>query len=72
MPTLLSGTIRLRTKQEIVLWSIVPIWLFFFMEHNSGGAYQTMQYARKVEAKIINLSVISNNFSQQFQRIITE
>ncbi len=46
--------------------------VIFFVEHNSGGAYQTMQYARKVEAKIINLSVISNNFSQQFQRIITE
>lgn len=27
----------------------------FCVEHNSGGAYQTMQYAKKVNANIINL-----------------
>lgn len=27
----------------------------FCIEHNSGGAYQTMQYAKKVNANIINL-----------------
>lgn len=26
----------------------------FFVEHNSGGAYQTMQYAKKLNANIIN------------------
>ena len=29
--------------------------VIFCVEHNSGGAYQTMQYARKVDANIINL-----------------
>ena len=28
--------------------------VIFCVEHNSGGAYQTMQYARKVDANIIN------------------
>ena len=27
----------------------------FCVEHNSGGAYQTMQYAKKINANIINL-----------------
>ena len=27
----------------------------FCVEHNSGGAYQTMQYAKKAKANIINL-----------------
>ena len=26
----------------------------FFVEHNSGGAFQTMQYAKKVNANIVN------------------
>lgn len=29
--------------------------VIFFVEHNSGGAYQTMQYAKKSNANIINL-----------------
>lgn len=32
----------------------------FFVEHNSGGAYQTMQYAKKVNASIINLPDITH------------
>ena len=31
----------------------------FCVEHNSGGAYQTMQYAKKVNANIINLPVVT-------------
>ena len=31
----------------------------FCVEHNSGGAYQTMQYAKKVKANIINLSDVT-------------
>ena len=31
----------------------------FCVEHNSGGAYQTMQYAKKVNANIINLSDVT-------------
>ena len=30
--------------------------VIFCVEHNSGGAYQTMQYAKKAGAKIVNLS----------------
>lgn len=30
-------------------------WVVFCVEHNSGGAYQTMQYAKKANANIINL-----------------
>ena len=29
--------------------------VIFCIEHNSGGAYQTMQYAKKADAKIMNL-----------------
>ena len=29
--------------------------VIFCVEHNSGGAYQTMQYAKKTNANIINL-----------------
>ena len=29
--------------------------IVFCVEHNSGGAYQTMQYAKKANANIINL-----------------
>lgn len=29
--------------------------VIFYVEHNSGGAYQTMQYAKKANANIINL-----------------
>ena len=29
--------------------------VIFCVEHNSGGAYQTMQYAKKAGAKIVNL-----------------
>ncbi len=29
--------------------------VIFCVEHNSGGAYQTMQYAKKINANIINL-----------------
>lgn len=32
----------------------------FCVEHNSGGAYQTMQYAKKVNANIINLSYVTH------------
>ena len=31
----------------------------FCVEHNSGGAYQTMQYAKKVNANIINLADVT-------------
>ena len=31
----------------------------FCVERNSGGAYQTMQYAKKVNANIINLSDVT-------------
>ena len=31
----------------------------FCVEHNSGGAYQTMQYAKKVNANIIHLSDVT-------------
>ena len=31
----------------------------FCVEHNSGGAYQTMQYAKKANANIINLSDVT-------------
>ena len=31
----------------------------FCVERNSGGAYQTMQYAKKVKANIINLSDVT-------------
>ena len=30
--------------------------VIFCVEHNSGGAYRTMQYAKKAGAKIVNLS----------------
>ena len=30
--------------------------IVFCVEHNSGGAYQTMKYAKKTNANIINLS----------------
>lgn len=30
--------------------------VIFCIEHNSGGAYQTMQYAKKADAKIMNLT----------------
>ena len=30
----------------------------FCVEHNSGGAYQTMQYAKKANTNIVNLSVV--------------
>ena len=29
--------------------------VIFYVEHNSGGAYQTMRYAKKANANIINL-----------------
>ena len=29
--------------------------VIFFVKHDSGGAYQTMQYAKKADAKIMNL-----------------
>ena len=29
--------------------------VIFCIEHNSGGAYQTMRYAKKAGAKIMNL-----------------
>lgn len=29
--------------------------VIFFIKRNSGGAYQTMQYAKKAGAKIMNL-----------------
>lgn len=32
----------------------------FCVEHNSGGAYQTMQYAKKEIANIINLSDVTS------------
>ena len=32
----------------------------FFVEHNSGGAYQTMQYAKKANANIVNLSDVTH------------
>ena len=28
----------------------------FYVEHNSGGAYQTMRYAQEKEKRIINLA----------------
>ena len=31
----------------------------FCVEHNSGGAYQTMRYAKKANANIINLSDVT-------------
>jgi hypothetical protein len=31
----------------------------FCVDHNSGGAYQTMQYAKKANANIINLPKVS-------------
>lgn len=33
--------------------------VFFCVEHNSGGTYQTMQYAKKVNANIVNLSDVT-------------
>ena len=32
----------------------------FCVEHNSGGAYQTMQYAKKANANIINLPDVTS------------
>ena len=32
----------------------------FCVEHNSGGAYQTMQYAKKANANIVNLSDVTH------------
>ena len=29
--------------------------IVFYIDHNSGGAYKTMQYANKLEANTINL-----------------
>ena len=34
--------------------------VIFCVEHNSGGAYQTMQYAKKTNANIINLSDVTS------------
>ena len=33
--------------------------VIFCVDHNSGGAYQTMQYAKKANANIINLPKVS-------------
>lgn len=33
--------------------------VIFCVEHNSGGAYQTMQYAKKANANIINLPEVT-------------
>ncbi len=32
----------------------------FCVEHNSGGAYQTMQYAKKANTNIVNLSDVTH------------
>ena len=32
----------------------------FYVEHNSGGAYQTMQYAKKANVNIVNLSHVTH------------
>lgn len=34
--------------------------VIFCVERNSGGAYQTMQYAKKANANIINLSAVTH------------
>ena len=34
--------------------------VIFCVGHNSGGAYQTMQYAKKANANIVNLSDVTH------------
>lgn len=47
-----KGAIQIRNRHMVDRASL----LICYVEHESGGAYQTLQYAKKQEKKIINLA----------------
>ena len=47
-----KGAIQIRNRNMVDRASL----LICYVEHESGGAYQTLQYAKKQEKKIINLA----------------
>lgn len=55
-----KAAIQTRNREMIDRSNLV----IFFVEHKSGGAYQTMQYAKKLGKTIINLASEENDSTE--------